>query len=456
MKWQDSCATLNLEKCVSFSRENEMIKMLTPPQLLQQAQEAQALEHYGQAIHLYEELLAQIGRETADLDLKEMRLTALREQGQLWHRLGNQQVGLERFERYYLEAGTSRRAIDALALIGHQQSLMGQHKKALGAHREALQLATALNETEGRAKAYSGIGLALWGLGRLEETLPNLEKALALFTQLNDFYQQRRVWNLLGLTYLDLGKIDKSIAAYQSALEVDQHRIDNWHRAIVLGNLGECYQCLFDMEQALVYHEEAMRLAEMIDAPSAVADICKNIGVDLVYLDEWERGIEHLYTALTLSKDTGQPDIEMQTLYQLVLAELQQSKITMAQEHAAALLELAEAGQATGYLADAYHALGLCHQYLGEHVEARQYWQQAILIAHEAGRQMLIWQLHAALAQIAPTPELATIHQRMAAEMIEQVIYPIEDVALRRKFLEAKPVQRVLSQVDRRAITPAL
>ena len=427
-----------------------MTEMLTPPQLLQQAQEAQALELYGQAIHLYEELLAQVSRETPDPALKEIRLTALREQGLLWHRLGNQQAGLERLERYYLEAGTSRRAIDALALIGRQQSQMGQHQKALGAHREALQLATALNDTEGRAKAYGGIGFALWGLGRFEETLPNLEKALALFGQLNDFGEQRRVWNQLGNTYLDLGQIDKAIAAYRTSLQLDRPRMNNWHQAIVLGNLGEAYQCLFDMEQALVHHEEAMRLAEKIAAPSAVADICRNMGVDLVYLGELERGIEHLYTALTLSEETGQPDIKMQTLYRLVLAELQQGHIKTAQEHADALLEMAETGQTTGYLADAYHALGMCHNYLGEEAAARQLWQQAVLVAHEAGKYMLIWQLHAALAQIAPTPELAIIHYRMAAEMIEQVIYPIEDKALRRKFLAAEPIQMVLAQVKRR------
>jgi len=427
-----------------------MIEMITLPQLLHQAQEAQANEQYGSAIHMYEELLAQIGRETADPTLKEIRLTALREQGQLWHRLGNQNASLECFGRYYLEAGTSRRAIDALSLIGRQQSQMGQHQKALGAHREALQLATALNDTDGRAKAYSGVGGALWGLGRLEEALTNLDKALALFSQLDDIRQQRRVWNLLGITYQDMGKIDKAIAAYTSALTLDEDSLDSWDRAIFLGNLGESYQCLFDMEQALVHHEEAMRLAEMIEAPSAVADICRNIGVDLVYLGDVEHGIEYLYTALTLSEDTGQPDIKMQTLYRLALAELEMGNITTAQEHATSQQQLAEAGQATGYLADAYHALGLCHQYMEDETAARKLWQQAVLIAHEAGKQMLIWQLHAALANISPTPELASVHQRMAAEMIEQIVYPIEDEDLRQKFLQAEPIQEVLSQVNRR------
>jgi len=427
-----------------------MTEITTLPELLHQAQEAQANEQYGLAIHLYEALLGQIGQETTEASLKEMRLTALREQGQLWHRLGNQSASLERFERYYLEVGASRRAIDALSLIGRQHSQMGHHQKALGAHREALQLATALNDTEGRARAYSGVGWALWGLGRLEEAWSNLDKALGLFNQLNDIRQQRRVWNLLGVTYLGMGKIDKSISAYEAALALEDHTLNNWERAIILGNLGESYQCLFDMEQALVYHEEAMRLAEMIEAPSAVADICRNMGVDLVYLGETERGIEHLYTALTLSEETGQPDIKMQTLYRLVLAELESGNVVTAHEQATALRQLAEAGQATGYLADAYHALGFCHQHLQDITTARQLWQQAVLIAHEAGKQMLIWQLHAALASIAPTPELAAVHQRMAAEMIEQIAYPIEDEGLRRKFLRARPIQAVLSQVNRR------
>jgi tetratricopeptide (TPR) repeat protein len=122
----------------------------------------------------------------------------------------------------------------------------------------------------------------------------------------------------------------------------------------------------------------------------------------------------------------------------------------MAQEHADALREMAQVVQAAGHLAEAYHALGVCHQYLGETEKACQLWQQAVLIAHEASKQMLIWQIHAALAQIAPSPQLAIIHYRMAAEMIEQIIYPIEDRVLRRKFLEAEPVQSVLAQVKRR------
>jgi tetratricopeptide (TPR) repeat protein len=422
-----------------------MLNLSPLSQLYQQAQLAQAREDYAQALQLYEDLLEEIGQQTADSVQRDMRLAALRAQGNLWHRLGDQQNCLTCFERYYLEAGTSVRAIDALALIGRQHTQMGQYKKALGAHREALQVASALNDTDGRAKAYSGIGGALYGLGRYEEVLPNLEKALALFSQLQDRYQQIRVWNQLGLNYMYTGQIDKSIAVLEEALKLED-ALGLWEKAIILGNLGEAYQWLFNMEKALVYHRQAMALAEDIHSPTAVADICRNIGVDLVYLGELESGIRHLYTALALSEDTGQPDIKMQTLYSLALAELQQGNTVTAHEHAQALYDMAEKGQTIGHSANAYHALGLCQREMGEMTAARQLWQHGVLMAHSAGKQMLIWQLHAALAEIAPTNNLAHIHNRMAAEMIDQIVFPIEDESLRQVFLDAPPVQAVLAQ----------
>jgi tetratricopeptide (TPR) repeat protein len=290
-----------------------------------------------------------------------------------------------------------------------------------------------------------GIGGALYGLGRYEEVLPNLEKALALFSQLQDRYQQIRVWNQLGLNYMYTGQIDKSIAVLEEALKLED-ALGLWEKAIILGNLGEAYQWLFNMEKALVYHRQAMALAEDIHSPTAVADICRNIGVDLVYLGELESGIRHLYTALALSEDTGQPDIKMQTLYSLALAELQQGNTVTAHEHAQALYDMAEKGQTIGHSANAYHALGLCQREMGEMTAARQLWQHGVLMAHSAGKQMLIWQLHAALAEIAPTNNLAHIHNRMAAEMIDQIVFPIEDESLRQVFLDAPPVQAVLAQ----------
>jgi hypothetical protein len=120
-----------------------------------------------------------------------------------------------------------------------------------------------------------------------------------------------------------------------------------------------------------------------------------------------------------------------------------------AQDHISLLKELTQSGQVSGHIAKALYVEGLCLKASGEQTRARQAWQQATILAHETGQQMLIWQLHAAQATIADNAKVAAVHQRIAAEMLEQIVYPIEDEKLRQKFLSAVPVRAVLQAAEK-------
>ncbi|MCI0396633.1 MAG: tetratricopeptide repeat protein [Chloroflexi bacterium] len=423
-----------------------------PDQLLEQAAAAANAKEYFQAIQLYTDLLAQTNPQAASAHLRESRLIALRERGRLFYLLGEQEAALAGYEQYYLEAGSSHHAVDALVLIGNQCIYMGLSTRALEALREALQLAEALNYTAGRAKALGGIGLVYSYLGRPEEALTHLKKSMSLFEQVDDKVEQARSWNRIGVSHIRLGEVDKAIAAFKASIararqvgELEPIVLETGISA--LGNLGECYQNLFDMEQAMIYHQEGLGIAESRELPNLEADLCRNMGVNLRYLDRVEEGIEYLYRALKISRETGQPDIELQSLYSLALAEIQRGNLERGREQAMELRRLAEQGNTRGYLADALHALGLYYQARGDEEAAQQMWQQALFLAHETGRRMLLWQVHAALAAIAPNADLAAVHNRIAAEVIEQIVHPIEDEALRQKFLQGPPVRAVLEKL---------
>ena len=297
----------------------------------------------------------------------------------------------------------------------------------------------------GRAHAHSGIGSAYRGLGRIEESVPHMARALFLFEQLGDKQEQAWVGNQLGISYARLGKVDKAITIFKQALELARE-IGVRETAVILSNLGEAYQVLYDMQQAFIHHQEAVAIYDSVDLPSGSADLYRNLGVDLYYLGQVEEGMKYLRKALQISEHVGRPNLHMQALYSLALAEIDQGREELAQIHSLNLKALTEKGEAAGHLAKALHIEGLCAKLAGEFVRARQAWQQATILAHETGQQMLIWQLHAAQATIADSEELAAIHLRIAAEIIEQIIYPIEDEKLRQKFLAAAPVHAVLSQ----------
>lgn len=412
--------------------------------LLQEAAAAAEARNYWAAIDSYTQLLARTSPESGDAEVHRMRLAALSRRGELLRQLGEHEAALAGFNQYYLEAGSSSDAVEALVSIGAQHSQMGNYSKAMEALHEGQHLAQALNLTPGRAKTLYHIGLTNYRLGRIEDALSNLYKALALFQQLEDRFYLMRTWNTIGITHHQAGEIDKAIHAYKIAVEYARYYAPNY-TATTLSNLGESYQDLFDMAQAVNYHREALRLVEPLKLESTEADLRRNLGVDLCALGELEEGVALLYQALRISRSTGNPEIEMQSLYSLALAELERNHDSVAREHIRELAEMAESSKARVYLARANYALGLYHKKQGNFSAAEEAWHQSLFQAHETAQRLLLWRIHASLGDIAPNQALADVHHRIAAEVIQQIAEPIEDEAVRAVFLNSAPIQAVLT-----------
>ncbi len=423
-----------------------------PTQLLNQAAAAANDKDYGKAIALYTELLDQTSPKLIKETIHETRLTALRERGRLFTLVGQPEAALAGYEQYYVEAGNSRQAVDALVSIGNQCTYMNLTDRALEAHRDALRLAESLHYTAGRAMALGGMGLVYSFIARSEDALPNLRKSLSLFERIGDKVEQARSWNRIGGAHVHLGEVDKAIKAFQNSFRLAQEAGEmepiSMETAIIsLNNLGECYQSLFDMEQALIHHRRGLEMAERVGLPYLEADLSRNLGFDLCNLDFLEQGIYHLERSLQLSLETNQPDVEVQALYSLALVSCELDRIAEAIGYAEQLKALAERAGNQGSLAEALHVLGLCRLQCGDVEGAKGFWHEALFLAHETGRRMLLWRLHAALAQISTSQELSSVHTRIASEIIQQIARPIEDDELRGKFMQAKLVHDVFDQL---------
>lgn len=413
---------------------------------LQDARRARESKEHERALLIYDQLLEATDPQPRTSDSKEIRLTALQERSRLFELMGQRDAALAGFEKYYLEAGTTEHAVIALVHIGELQADMGRQREGLATYNEALQLAEAFNYTYGRARALLGSGLTLHRMGRSEEGLSNLRKAQAVFEQIGDRQGKTRALNRLGIVHVQLGQIDRAIAAFQESLALARTLGDR-ETAIDLNNLGECHQQLYNIEQALEYHQEALALAESTQFHPVLADLSRNLGFDLVSLGHVAEGVPYLQRALAISQETKDRDVYCQSLYTLALAEIERRNAHAARGYAEQLREVAEARNYRGYLADALHALGLIDRLQGDPTRAEQRWQEAIFLAHETGRQFLLWRIHAALAENASNPGLERVHYQIAADIINQIAYPIEDKAIRASFLNAAPVRAILEKV---------
>ncbi len=419
-------------------------------QLLSQAAHADKVErNYDQAEKLYTAVIETPLPGTGVLgnsELRQLRLRARERLGELLIRLGRHAEAMAQFEAYRNEARTPEQKTNALSLIGRLLTNMGRLSEARQILQEALLVANDLG-AEVQANAHLGMGNALYESGQLEEALAHLDRALIGFVQSGDREQQLRVRNSQGMAYIRLGQTDRAIKAFQEGLRLAR-QLGARATAILLNNLGEAYQNLFDMEQALIHHEEGLKIAESTQLASNMADLSRNMGVNLVYLGRLAEGIAYLYRALSLSEEAGRTTVKLQTLYALSLAEGEAGNLPMAHTHAQVLLELAREKSARVYEADALHALGRYHKLAGNAAQAEQYWQQASFLAHETEQRMLLWQIHAEMAEVATLPGLADVHRRIATEVIEQIAYPIADKKLREKFLAAPRVRALMTAAD--------
>ncbi|GJM42204.1 MAG: hypothetical protein DHS20C20_24860 [Ardenticatenaceae bacterium] len=421
----------------------------TPKQQVEKARFATQDGRFWEAAEQYTEILASTNPQTSDPKIKNIRLISLKERGDLLSELGEQVVALAAYEQYYLEAGTSQHAVEALVLIGNRSRGLGQYGRSTTACQEALDLSTALNYTPGRAKALAGLGGTYLLQGEVNLAVNYLDQANALFEQLNDSYGQAQSSNQIGIAYASTGHFQKAIQAFEKSLALARQLGKQSSLVTGLNNLGECYQMLFATEQALACHNEGLALAKSANFRLLEADLCRNLGLDLAQKQQWEESLAYLQQAEALAKEIRSPEIYFHALYALARVSLAQERAD-GRLYAQALLDAAtEPGGSRWHQANGLYAIGCFEQLLGNLSKAEELWQRAIFLAHETENRMLLWQLHAALAQIAQQPNLAAVHNRIAAEVIQQIAEPFVDETLKAGFLEAEPVTAVLNQLPK-------
>jgi len=217
-----------------------------------------------------------------------------------------------------------------------------------------------------------------------------------------------------------------------------------------LNNLGEAYQAMYNMERALEHHTRSLTIRQEVDIDPG-PDVIRNMGVDLVELGRHEEGLARLQDALEHARAQGNVDFIMQALNSLGRAYLQMNRPDEAQAVGNELLKLAdEVGSATVHRAQALLILGRACLAHNQPQQAHHQLQNG-LFAAQASRSSgaLLWELHAALGEASPSPMLAQVHFRIAADLIMQTVSAIEeDGELRIHFMNHPHIRAILERAN--------
>lgn len=399
------------------------------------------------AVERYADILAQTDPQTTSAEIKELRLIALKERSHFFDLLGEYETVLSVSEQYLHEIEDDHQRVGALRVRAKALRHTGRYSEARQYYEKSLKLAQTIKDTLGCADAYWGLGIYHHLMGYEEESQISFQQAYNLYKDVGHVPGQ--INSLISIALAQsYNEIDKAIAMYNEAMKLARELGQLDHVITILNNLGECYQDLFDMEQALVIHQEALAMAEQIHLRGIQADLYRNIGVELFSLGHTEMAIPNLDLALQISHEINDVDVEAQTLYSLSLAELAQDHCVKAEEYALTLQNLADQQNSNRYRARAFYALGWVKQKQGDPNAAAEQWQQALFLSQLTHQQILMWQIHASLAEVSTVPGLKTVHWHIAAQIIQQIAQPIQNVELKQRFLAAAPIASILASVS--------
>jgi len=311
----------------------------------------------------------------------------------------------------YWRAGTKAMGIRCLSILAYDRILQGRPREGIKIAREALAKSRELHE---RAEAMGSwaLGLGLVEIGEYEEGLELCRRGTELARKLPNVF----------LLWLNLN------------------------------HLGQAYEALLDLEKARMVYEEELQLRGPLGPRYRVFSHFRLCAVAALS-GNWEEAYAHVLRAHEAGISFNRPDCVY--LYHEVEALLRAGDERLAREEVRRFSERAKANERDriSYL----RALSVMGEWQGNTRRAIDHLRQAEKLAEKVGLPGELWQiqsrigrLHERLGQIG---EARAVFSR-AVQTLRRLAEKIGDDELKKDFLAAPEVRRVLVRDQEEALLP--
>lgn len=181
-----------------------------------------------------------------------------------------------------------------------------------------------------------------WYKGALEDAIRDISGCIKIRENAGLEIPLANAITLGGMIYCELGEIPKGIKMLKDAL-LRQKKINNQHQlSIIYNNLGWVAKLQGDLGKAKKYLQESLKLRNLDVLYIKNRMELANLGVVEQQMGNYAEAEEHLFNALSMGKEVGNP-VEMAVfLYYVVKLLLDQNKIAQAKHYLDELQKLSE------------------------------------------------------------------------------------------------------------------
>ncbi|MGD2113535.1 MAG: CHAT domain-containing protein [Acidobacteriota bacterium] len=337
----------------------------------------------------------------------------------------------------------------------------GLHEEALAHFDEALDRWTAAGYLRGIAAVHGRQGLALSGLGRLEDTVEALEQAVdawdragspsGVFANLLDLAQAQADLNLWDEAERSLdraqnamtgeedeedtgymfgmicevdrmqGRTEQAIEACLEATEIFDRLQDPQAALGALLNLGLMHRRMGELERALGYYERVLEILEESPNPRREATIQNNLGILYENLGRFEDALLAHQKAMEMYEGQGNmPQVAMQ-LFHIGTIHQRTGNLEDTLAYYERARELQSQVRATDELVRTLLGLGGVHLQLGNLDAARRPLREALELSRKSETEPLISRSlekigELRLAEGQPEEALELLHEALVLE----------------------------------------
>lgn len=210
----------------------------------------------------------------------------------------------ECIDALHLAAGDVEAECSARSVLAMVHWSLGNYEEALKNGDRAIEMLGALNDPLTTAFAYTIKGGILLSLGQPEEALDWHQRSIEAFQALpNEMIGRARALSGLGLALLAQKRHEEALSTLLEALEVARSVNHQSTIARTLNDLGEVFEALGNDEQALIYHSEALEIRQHDGYRQAETTSLLAMGRVLSRRGDHAKAIEYLERGLAIAKE---------------------------------------------------------------------------------------------------------------------------------------------------------
>lgn len=321
-----------------------------------------------------------------------------------------------------MEAGDPRWIAVVRYLRALTERWLGRPAKTIELTEGLVGAAAPSFSVKGRSDAIFIRGIALAEIGRVNEGISTIEAGIDLGEKFGALFRLPTLYNCLGYCYGEIHHPERAWTFNSKGEQMARQLMERHPLGRRLYAEAAAQSCINLLENLF----DQGRLEEAWDRMQSLKEESRSQEFDL-FRHQWESRMDYLATQILLARD------DLAQAEPFIRQNLEVTRRLHAKKREGSFLRL----------------LGEVQMRRGAHEEAIHSFNEAIAILQEVGNPRQLWQTHASLAsgyeQMGRSSE-ANAQWSAAAELIHTVAKGLSDRELREGFLQAGPIQAILSK----------